>query len=974
MTNDLDLISPKRLLIEEWLPMRELGIESRRERAAASALPPLSFLHVWWARRPLVASAGVVLAGLLPAWSPQLSEEFPDAPQLANVEAYRKWLMHLCGIWGDPISARAAYDQAVQDGVRIPNPYSYRQAFRNHPDRENIDLLHQVLERTWGVLPAVVDPTAGGGSIPFTAARMGLPSYANDLNGVASSILRAGVKIPAEHGTSLIPHLKQWGEVLVNRVKHRLAPYFPSGPNERVITYYFAHSVACPRTGRIVPLVTDWWLRKEKGKEAAVRLVHRLGGVELPEPRFEVVHGSSIDFDPAKGVASRGSAVSPYDDLVISGEYIKAEAQAGRMTQVLYAVAFRRPDGKRDFRAPTEADLAALASSAEELERLRPEWEMQGVLPTEKIDTVSNYERGHRLYGMDTWADMFTERQLLTHATFADEFNNLVPEVQGALGRETATEVLAQLALMQGTALNYNARSSSWHVNRQAMRSVFDKHNFAFKWTFAEFEGSQALYPWCLYQLTDAYEKLARLFENTGLQIGRGEPLDRSVTVTQGNGADLRHLGDQSIAHVCMDPPYYDNVMYAELADFFYVWEKRTLGRVLPEYFSDELTDKDNEAVANPARFAAFGRKKNQLADADYEAKMTAVFAECHRVLRSDGVLTVMFTHKRAEAWDTLGMALLEAGFTIEASWPVNTESENSLHQANVNSAASTIMLVCRKRRTTDATAQVFFEDVESEVRQAARDALVRFERSGLSGVDLLLSTYGPAMSVISGYWPVNSSQASDDGSVRLLRPEEALSTARNEVSLLQLNRIVGHAAQFEPYTDFTLLAWHTFHTSEFGFDDARRLALSTGGLDVDQLVRAKIIEKKAGTVRLRDPKDRVTRRSSADKAGVDPGAEQFDHPIDAVHTACYIADMDGLTAAKAFLDRTGLTKDRGFRDCFQGLVNAVPRARVKGDWVVPLAGTLDRLATAYLPDVVLPELPAERRAFVQGDLYSEAG
>jgi len=615
-----------------------------------------------------------------------------------------------------------------------------------------------------------------------------------------------------------------------------------------------------------------------------------------------------------------------------------------------------------------------LHAAEKALNKFRPEWEAQDMLPTEPIDAISNYDRGHRLYGINTWAEMFSPRQLLTHVVFAEEFRRLVPEVQKALDAETATAVLVELALMQGTALNYNARSSSWDVSRQKMRSVFDKHNFAFKWTFAESEGAESLYAWCLYQLTDAYKKLAHLFGDTGLQVAPAQPLPRNVTVTQGNGADLRHLSDDSVAHVCMDPPYYDNVMYAELADFFYVWEKRTLGQVLPEYFSHEVTDKENEAVANPARFAAFGRKKKQLADADYEAKMTAVFAECHRVLRADGVLTVMFTHKRAEAWDTLGMALLEAGFTIENSWPVNTESENSLHIANLNSAASTIMLVCRKRAAAGASGQVFFEDIESEVRQAARESLVRFERSGLSGVDLMLSTYGPAMSVISGYWPVHSSQASEDGSVRLLRPEEALSTARNEVSRLQLNRIVGHTAQFEPYTDFTLLAWHTFRAAEFGFDDARRLALSTGGLDVDQLVRAKIVEKKAGTVRLREPKERVARGGSAGKFGVNPGAEQFDHPLDAVHTVCYIADMDGLTAAKAFLDRTGLLKDRGFRSCFQGLVNAVPRVRVKQEWVVPLAGTLDRLASAYLPDVVLPELPTERPTYVQGNFDSEAG
>ncbi len=569
---------------------------------------------------------------------------------------------------------------------------------------------------------------------------------------------------------------------------------------------------------------------------------------------------------------------------------------------------------------------------------------------------------------------MFSPRQLLTHATFADELLQLSELIRGELEQETADAVLIELALAQGKALNWNARASSWDVSRQKMRSLFDKHNFAFKWTFAEFEGAEALYGWCIERVIAAYKDIADTFHKTGLVVeaAHEQAVLRSVTVTQGNGADLKHLSDASIAHVCMDPPYYDNVMYAELADFFYVWEKRTLGHLLPEYFTGEVTDKENEAVANPARFAAFGRKKKELADADYEAKMTAIFAECHRVLRDDGVLTVMFTHKRAEAWDTLGTALLEAGFTIETSWPVNTESEHSLHQARLNSAASTIMLVCRKRMTKPVE-QIFFEDIESDVRQASREALVRFERSGLSGVDLLLSTYGPAMSVISGHWPVYSSRASEDGTMQLLRPEEALDAARSEVARLQLNRIVGHSAQFEPFTDFTLLAWHTFKAAEFGFDDARRLALNTGGLDVDDLVRAKIVEKKAGTVRLREPQERVVRGSSASMAGVNPVAEHFDHPIDAVHTVCYIADMDGLTSAKAFLDRTSLTKDRGFRDCLQGLINAVPRVKAQGEWVVPLAGILDRLVTAYLPDVVLPAVAAEPKTYVQGVL-SEAG
>ena len=258
-------------------------------------------------------------------------------------------------------------------------------------------------------------------------------------------------------------------------------------------------------------------------------------------------------------------------------------------------------------------------------------------------------------------------------------------------------------------------------------------------------------------------------------------------------------------------------------------------------------------------------------------------------------------------------MGLLEAGFRIETSWPVNTESEQSLHQANKNAAASTIMLVCRKRDQTVADAP-YFEDLESEVRAAARDALERFSRAGLSGVDLLLSTYGPALSVISSRWPVYSSEADPiTGKSRLLRPEEALDAARAEVVRLQRRRLVGTEAQLDPLTDFALIAWETFKAAEFPFDEARRLALATGGLDVDELARARILEKKSGSVVLLPPEKRVRRGDDDRLPGVRPDATTFASVIDAVHTAMYVASVDGLPAARALIDRAGLANDARF-------------------------------------------------------------
>ncbi|MDZ5623333.1 DUF1156 domain-containing protein [Nocardioides sp. HM23] len=947
--------SKPRVLIEDWLPVAELGIESRRERGAASALPPLSFLHIWWARRPLVAAAAVALAGVLPVWSEDLAKAFPESVELRDEKAYRRWLLHLVGIWGDPVHGRRVLDAANAAGVKLKgNGYGYRQAFRNPIPRADVDLLHAVLRRTWGDLPIIADPTAGGGSIPWAASRLGLPVVANDLNGVAASVLKAGVEIPSTRGLDLVPDLKMWGGELVQRVEQRLKEYFPLNGGESVIAYIWANAVPCPRTGRLVPLFPDKWLRKAPGKEAAVRMVSELAGVELREPVFEVCLGRDVDKgDAATGTTARGKAISPYDNLVIDGDYIKDAAQNGSMSQLLYAVAIKKASGERTFRAPTDADLKALAAANQRFTEVKDAWFGSGILPTEDFPDGNDLRPKH--YGLNRWVDFFSPRQALVHGTFGEEFARLVPEVRDALG-DRADDVLFELALMQGKALNYNSRLGSWHVSKQVMRSVFERHDFAFKWTFAEFEGATALYSWCLAQLLDAYGGIARLLDETGAsESDINDRLQRTVTVTQGSATSLP-LDDGTVTHICMDPPYYDNVMYAELADFFYVWEKRTLGRLVPEFFPDDLTDKDNEAVANPARFAAMGKRKKELADLDYETKMTAIFDDARRVLNDDGVLSVMFTHKRAEAWDTLGMGLLQAGFTIETSWPVNTEAETSLHQANMNSAASTIMLVCRKRADRDADHKVYLDDIEQDIRQAARDAATRFQHDGIEGVDLLLSTYGPTLSVISQNWPVYSSTPDADGRDKLLRPEDALALAREEIVDLRRSRLVGKAAKVDTLTDFVLLAWDTFAAREFPYDTARLLALAVGGLDVEVLERAKVVSKSSGTVTLLAPKDRLRRGADTELPGVKPEASAFEYLIDAVDTALYVAEVDGMPAAKRFLDRHGYTSDAAFISTLQGLANAIPRTKVKGVWVVPEAGLLDTLCTLYFEDVTLPE------------------
>jgi len=937
------------VLLESWMPFDKIGAESMRERGASSALPPLYFLHVWWARRPLTISRAAIVASLLPDYAtvsadPVMKNRFPAEAD------YHAWFLHLMGIFGDPVATRQRLLRARETGENLgPNPYGHPRAFTTNPTPEDLALLESLLALAWGEEGlsqfTVLDPFAGGGSIPFEARRYGFATIANELNPVAAVILKATLDYPARFGPDLAADIKSWGRIWAKRVRQKLASFFPKNEGESIFAYLWARTVACPVTGKLVPLSPNWWLSKGSDPVA----VHLLTNPAWDEPCFEIVRGDAIDFDPDEGTVSRGVGRSPWTGDPIDGDYIKTEAQAGRMKQMLYAVAVKRRGGF-DFRSPTAEDLAAVTAAEAELARQRPLWEAQNIIPTEPFPEGNDMRPV--LYGMPTWAGMFSPRQLLALGTFVEALRELHVEMCAAMDEERAAAVETYLALAIGKAINYNSYLASWHAPRGVMRSVFDRHDFSFKWTFGEFDGAGNLLPWGVDQVYDAYKGIAQLvtlpkatLEGHSLEFG-------SLTISQGNAADLFSLPDASVHTIVTDPPYYDNVMYAELADFFYVWLKRTAGHLYPEWFAAQLTDKDAEAVANPARFADLGRRKKDLAEQDYERKMAASFREMHRVLRDDGVLTVMFTHKKVEAWDTLATALIGAGFSVESSWPVHTESEHSLHQAKKNAARSTILLCCRKRDVgAQRAAPVWWDDIQGEVRETAREKAQEFAERGIGGVDLYLSTFGPVLSVISQHWPVLTSEVDErTGEPKPLRPETALDLAREEViRLRKRGLLLGREVQFDPTTDWYLMAWDAFKAVEFPADEARKLALALGLEMESDLVAHRVVGKKGSDVILLPPKQRRAR------GRVNPEADTFDTWLDAVHTAMLVYEEDGAPACETFLKRAGLRNDGTFKACLQAMLNAVPRTRIKGKFVRPEAKVLDSLRLAFFEELAAP-------------------
>lgn len=537
------------------------------------------------------------------------------------------------------------------------------------------------------------------------------------------------------------------------------------------------------------------------------------------------------------------------------------------------------------------------------------------------------------------------------------------------------------LALALDKAIDYNSELASWHATRTMMRNTFDRHDLAFKWTFAEFDGAHALYQWAGNNAVLNDRKIRSLLHaEATLPSGEATALSGEATaraeVTLGSATALPYP-DRSVDAVVTDPPYYNNVIYSELSDFFYVWLKRSLRESHPQFTTLPVTDKQAEAVANPSLFTAVaaptkrGQRRSdeptaaELADAHYEELLARSFGEANRVLKDEGVLTVMFTHKRVDAWDTLGMALLQAGFTIESSWPVRTESEHSLHQAKKNSAKSTILLSCRKRLDAEPA---YWADIRGDVERAAESAARDLAAAGMSGVDLTLATYGPVLSVLSRRWPVYTGNLTPDGDSEVLRPDAALDLAREKVVELKKQGLLGgRAVDFDRLTDWWLLAWSDFQAAEFPYDEARKLGLALH-LDVDDATRAKLARKSSGSVTLLAPAQRRT------AGGLDPDSTLQPTLVDALHTLMLLYDEEGLAAAERWLRRSGYGDQQAFRSLFRAALHAVPRTRVKGLFARPEARILEGLRTTLFEEIPAPIDTATEAGADEGMLELDFG
>ena len=572
-------------------------------------------------------------------------------------------------------------------------------------------------------------------------------------------------------------------------------------------------------------------------------------------------------------------------------------------------------------------------------------WVQAGDIPDEAIPEIGDKVVTPRQYGMTRWIDMFSPRQRLAHGYCVQAFRELVDmdEDAGAL-TELRRAAWCYAAFGIDKLIARNNLLSPWDAGTNKIASVFSSHDFGMKWSYAEMavDIPGLGLEWSLKEIRDCIVKLVAMVgrdepPSGGLMTGNNgvSPVAVAATVVNGDAAMLDQ-DDDSVDAIIFDPPYHNNVNYAELSDFYYVWLKRTAGRALDDgLFAAPYADKVNEAIASPARFreqaqvANRGRKgkdrisAQKLATQDYQRKMAGIFRECHRVIKKpDGVMVVMFTHKSNDAWDAMTVALAEAGFNITRTWPVKTESETSLHIRDKAAARSTILLVCRPAGARDPKP---WHEVARDVTKAVQCDLKKLRDYGLSAVDTYLAAYGPALQAVTENWGATRHTANPDrpDDPFGVRPEDALDVARKEVATFRAEQLVNGQgpALSDPLTWFYILAqdgagsvaWDESGNARIDFDEANLFARVLG-VDLDDSAVKRTLSVKSGKATLKSATERWRERTIAkDRTAVTP--------LDQVHTAIAIAAQEDASAAKAWLELQGHRwQDGEFKTAFDAL------------------------------------------------------
>ncbi|ADC65798.1 protein of unknown function DUF1156 [Ferroglobus placidus DSM 10642] len=748
-------------LIKYYFPTFETSEESIRERAVIS--PPMFYLHLWWARRPLIGSRVTIAASTVKV------EKEPD----------KKFLQE--------------FKQAVSLLYRNKRPD--RPAYNYSPN------LDWVFEHADVKSARLLDVFAGGGSIPFEALRLGFKEVvAVEYNPIAYILLKATLEYPLKYREKLVKDVEKWGRWLLERVREELAEYYPRHPEGEPANYIWIRVYRC-RCGKLVPAISHPILSKEN--KYALKLDY---DGERPVVRVVKGEGDKVGTGVKSLNCPDGHTLTSKE---MSAQYRmemdrwEKEEMYGHHPAILAAV--KLSDGR--FVEPTDEMVEATKRAGEVLRERWQEFVEKDLIPTEEIPE-GDKTREVLLRSINKFYKLFNARQLLTHATIVklirEAYEKILNEGED---EEYAKAVVTYLALAHGKLLDYNSVLTSWDsYNKGSIRDTFNRHAYRMGQDFAEGDllSKNCLLEWALLSnvgVVSALKKIVNL-----LKDAKGD-----VKVVLGNAKDpslYLELGE--FDYVVTDPPYYANVQYSELADFFYVWHKRSIGHLYPEAFSTELTPKEDEIVVNKTR------KRDEKW---FESSLKEVLELVKASLKPDGIAVFMYAHRSLKGLKVMLNAALDAGFIPFAVWGFASEQPRSIHI--VGKAAVKTMLVLGLKPKEKETEGIWDANLRAEVRKAIEKEVERTINYNLSYSDAILMGMGAAFEVVGKHWPLYTY----DG--RKVDLEEILQFASSEVSKLVLEKLV--SAPLDQATAMYLMARVVYGEPEY--DSLRYLAY---GLNYD--------------------------------------------------------------------------------------------------------------------------------------------
>lgn len=816
-------MSYRKKLIEVALPLEAISKATEKEKTIRHG--NLSSLHHWWSRKPLAAVRAVLFASLVD----DPSETYPNDEKKANKERQRLFRIIEKLVKWENINNEEVLEEARKE----------------------------ILKSTDGNPPPVIDPFCGGGSIPLEAQRLGLKSYGSDLNPVAVMITKALIEIPAKFvnlppvnpekqnspmgkegwkGTAgLVEDIRYYGKWIRDEAEKRIGHIYPKGPNgEHVISWIWVRTVKCPNPacGVQMPLTSKFQLSKKKGNKAWIEPVI---DKDIKTINFEVRLGEG---KPREGTVNRSGAYCIVCNTPVTFDYIRDEGKAGRMGQQMMAIAFKGSK-KRVYSSPLYEHTQRAFNS-------KPTWKPDTDLPEKAL--------GFRvqLYGMTKHSDLFTSRQLLVLTTFCD----LVKEVKeiiykdalkscmaddgqginsGGNGTKAYSEaVITYLAFAIDKQADLSNSLCRWEPVAECPRQLFGRQAIPMIWDFAEGNPlceSSGSFLICLENIIKGFVNATKSINSKTLE---------SKVIQQ----DVTLISSKDRFCISTDPPYYDNIGYADLSDFFYTWLRRNIGDIYPDIFRTMLVPKEGELIATPHRFN--GDKKK--AEGFFHGGLSKAFTNIKNIAHCDYPVTVYYAFKQAEedtegqtsstGWETMLQGLMDSGFQINGTWPMRTECASRMVGQGTNALASSIVLVCRPRPSdAPVTNRRQFLSI---LRKEFPVALKKLLEGGIAPVDMTQASIGPGMAIFSQYSKVLES----DGSPMTVK--SALQVINQEIDAYFSTQ----EGDMDKDTRFCL-AWYEqygFEEAQFGEADVLARAKNTS---VEGIVKAGVLEAKKGKVRL---------------------------------------------------------------------------------------------------------------------------